>query len=445
VVDITVRPHESGSAPDVGILAVFQVECRKLRAQLSIRLVALVAVLGPVAYVLVLHTQSGAPVDSLLGVWAHSSGFAAVVVLLVFAGSWAFPVVAGLTAGDVFAAEDRLGTWKTVLTRACTRRELFVGKVLAAAVASTIVALLAALASIAAALLVIGDQPLVGLSGNLLSPGRATLLILAGWVWCLLPLLAFTSVAVLFSVATASSIGGVLGPILVGLAMQLLGLVGSGLWMHLLLVGSAFDAWHGLLHGHVFYGPLIVSTVVSVVWIVACLGASWLILRRREFAGSTPQDRTSWPDLLRVATAGFAVLVLVALACGWGPTGVTRGRLDSDIGATFRNLTLYQQRLLGRAVPANAPINALATCSRRSHSNRGAGDDWLCTVDVFTPGPQGVGIQETPVSYEVSVKANGCYTAGGPPAFIGARTLRDPRGRQVVNPLFVFYGCFPVF
>ena len=41
-------------------------------------------------------------------------------------------MIAGLVGGDLFASEDRHGTWKTILTRSCTRDDIFVGKLLAA-------------------------------------------------------------------------------------------------------------------------------------------------------------------------------------------------------------------------------------------------------------------------------------------------------------------------
>ena len=46
-------------------------------------------------------------------------------------------------------------------------------------------------------------------------------------------MLAFTSLAVLFSVATRNGIVGVVGPALVDLVMQLLLLVGPGVWLHM--------------------------------------------------------------------------------------------------------------------------------------------------------------------------------------------------------------------
>ena len=107
-------------------------ELQKLRAQLAVRLVALLAVLGPFAFAALLKVQSGTPSDALFGAWVHSSGYAISLVTLGFAGSWGVPIIAGAVAGDLFASEDRFSTWKTVLTRSCTREDVFGGKVLAA-------------------------------------------------------------------------------------------------------------------------------------------------------------------------------------------------------------------------------------------------------------------------------------------------------------------------
>ena len=37
-----------------------------------------------------------------------------------------------MVAGDIFSSEDHFGTWKTILTRSCSRGQLFAGKFLAA-------------------------------------------------------------------------------------------------------------------------------------------------------------------------------------------------------------------------------------------------------------------------------------------------------------------------
>ena len=425
-----------------GVWAVYRTERRKLAAQLPARLLALVCVLGPFAFAAVLSLQSGVPSDTMFGVWVHSSGFAVSLVVLGFAGSWGFPVLAGVLAGDMFSAEDRHGTWKTVLTRAATRRQVFAGKVLAAASFCCALLALATLSSLAAGIVATGDQSLVGLGGSLLSPASTLALVLASWLASLLPMLAFASLALLFSLATRNGIVGVLGPVLVALAMQLLALVGGGVWVHTLLLGSAFDDWHGLFAGHPFYGPLLLGAVVSLAWIAACLGAAWLILRRRDFAGAAVARRPGWIVPARVVLGAMALIAVLAAASGWGPQAITAGRLEATLAPAFNDLTLLQQRQLGRTVPAGARLRILPTCSRRAGTAQGPGDDWVCTLDVLIPQAGSDPFQQTPVTYDVSVKSNGCYKAEAPPSFVGQQLMRDARGRSVVNPLFTIYGCF---
>jgi len=424
------------------VWTVSRSERRKLAAQTPARLLALVCLLGPFAFAAVLGLQSGVPADTLFGVWVHTSGFAVSLVVLGFAGSWGFPVIAGVLAGDLFSAEDRHGTWKTLLTRSCSRWDVFAGKVLAAAMFGAAMVAITALSSLVAGLVVAGDHPLVGLSGTLLSGGRSLALVLASWVLSLFPLLAFMSIAVLFSVATRNGIMGVLGPILVALAMQLLALVGSGTWVHTLLVASAFDDWNGLFTAHPFFGPLVLGSLVSVAWMVACLGVSWLILRRRDFAGPPVARRPGWVMPARAVVGTAVVLAALAAAGNLGPAAITASRLKAAITPTFNDLTLLQQRLLGRVVPAGAKLRILTSCNRRAGASTGPGDDWSCTLDVFIPQPGAVPFQQTPVTYDVSVKSDGCYKAEAPPSFVGQQMMRDAQGHNVVNPLFTIYGCF---
>jgi ABC-2 type transport system permease protein len=424
-----------------GVRSAYRVERRKLASQLAPRLLALICVLGPFAFAGVLKVQSGSPADSLYGVWVHSSGFAVSLVVLGFAGQWGLPLMAGVLAGDLFGSEDRHGTWKTVLTRSCTRRHLFAGKVLAVAVFAMGLLALLALASVAAGVLLVGAHPLVSLSGTVLSAGHCVGLVALAWLICTAPMLAFVSLAVLFSVSTRNGIVGVLGPAVVDLAMQLLALVGTGVWLHSLLVASAFDGWHALFVSPPFFGPLAIGEAVSVVWIALCLGASWRLLRRRDFTGATVSRRPGWVVPVRVAVGTAAAIAFLAIASNWGPAGVTAKRLRESITPTFNNLTLLQQRELGRRVAPGARLNVLPSCSRRASTPTGPGD-WICTLTVFIPQPGAVPFQSTPVSYDVTVQANGCYKAESPPSFVGQQTMRAASGHQVVNPLFVLYGCF---
>jgi ABC-2 type transport system permease protein len=429
------------SRPEGGVWSVYRAERRKLATQLATRLLALICVLGPFAFAGVLKIQTGTPADTLFGVWVHQSGFALSLVVLAFCGSWGFPVVAGVLAGDIFASEDRYGTWKMVLTRSRTRRALFAGKLLAAITFSVGLLALLAVSSLAAGLLLIGDGKLVSLGGAELSTGHSLLLVLISWALNILPMLAFTSLAVLFSVATRNGIVGVIGPALVDLVMQLLLLVGTGVWLHTLLAASAFDGWYALFTAHHYYGPLVAACVVSLIWIVACLGGSWLLIRRRDFAGAPVSRRPGWVVPVRVAVGSAVLVAFLSVASNWGPVGDTAARLKASITPAFNNLTLLQQRELGRTVPAGYKLNVLTNCSRRASSPSGPGD-WICTIEVFVPQPGAEPYAETPVTYDVSLQSDGCYKAESPPTFVGQQTMTDAHHQQVVNPLFVIYGCF---
>ncbi len=432
-------PSAATGAP--GVMSVYRTERRKLAAQLAPRVLALVCVLGPFAFAAMMQSQSGSPSDTMFGVWVHTSGFAIPLVVLSFAGSWGFPVMAGVVAGDLLSAEDRYGTWKMILTRSCRRQDLFVGKALAAAAFSVGLLALLAASSLAAGLLFVGDQPLVGLGGTLLAPGKCVALVLAGWLTSVLPLLGFASLAMLLSAATRNGIAGVLGTLLVALVMQLLALVGTGTWVHALLLASAFDGWHGLFAAHPFYSGLLVSCIVSVAWIAACLSATWAIIRRRDFAGA-PSRRPGWGTPLRAVLLSTALIAVLAVASSWGPDGVTTARLTYSMAPTFSHLTLIEQRLVGRTGETTTNLKVLAHCGRRSGASVGPGDDWYCTVVALIAQNGVVPFWGTPVTYDMSVQSDGCYKAEAPPTSVGNLLMRDAHGHLVVNPLATIYGCF---
>lgn len=436
------RRAETGTSSRRAVLDVCKAERRKLTAQPAARALTLVCAVGPLVFAGVLSLQSGVPADTLLGVWVHSSGYAVSFVVLGFGGYLGFPVLAGVLGGDIFSSEDRYGTWKSLLTRSRSRDELFAGKCLALLVLATGLLGIAAASSLIAGLLFTGGQPMVGLGGNLLSSGEAFWLDLASWGLTLPPLLAFASIAVLLSVATRNGILGVLGPVLVGLVMQLLALVGSGSWMHVLLVASAFADWHGLLGDPGFYAPALIGTAVSIAWIAACLGGSWLILARRDFAGPPVSRRAGWVPTLRVVGIGVAAIVLLGLAGGLGPPAITRARLQASMTSAFQRLTRLQQRELGHSVPGATGLDLHTRCYRHAGAGSGPGDDWSCTITILRSVPGAELFRTTPVTYDMSVKSEGCWKAQAPPSFVGQQTMTDAHRRSVVNPLFSIYGCF---
>ena len=415
---------------------VFRVEGAKLLAQWPTRILPLVCVLGPLAFAVVLRIQPAVPQDTLFGNWVHASGFAVPLVILGFAGAWVFPVIAGIAGGDMFAGEDRLGTWKTLLTRSRRRSEVFVGKVAIAGAYAVVMVVLLGAASILAGVVATGTQPLVGLSGQVLGSGRALELTVESWAVSLLPALAFTALALLVSAVTRSSAAGALAPIVAALALQLLSLVGSGEIVHALLLSTAIDAWHGMFAVPAFAGPVLWGVLVSVAYATVFVGVAWLSLRNRDIAGPGTGERP-WRRPVRVLLLAVGLVVLLALASNWGPTAITQTRLERSIVQDFRNLTVLQQKELGRHGLAGRDLRVLPGCRRQGVATpaRGAGDDWVCILNVFTPA-------QTTIDYDVTVQSNGCYTADGPPAFIGPLTIRNPRGRRLLNPLFRFDGCF---
>jgi ABC-2 type transport system permease protein len=423
-----------------GLLDVCRFESAKLLAQWPARILPLVCILGPLAFGAVLRVQSAVPQDTLFGGWVHTSGFAIPLVILSFAGAWVFPVIAGIVGGDMFAGEDRLGTWKTLLTRSSRRSDVFVGKVVIAGVYVVLMIVLLGATSILAGVLATGTQPLVGLSGQILGSGHALELTVASWAVSLLPALAFTGLALLVSAVTRSSAAGVLAPLVAALMLQLLSLIGSGEIVHALLVSSAIDAWHGMFAVPGFSRPLVWGALVSVAYAAVFVGIAWLSLRDRDIAGAAPGERR-WRRPLRVLVVAIALVVLLAVASNWGPTAITQTRLERSIVTNFRNLTVLQQQDLGRHDVGGNRMRILPSCRRQGVATRtkGPGDNWVCILNVFTA----TGSQAT-IDYDLTVQTNGCYTAEGPPAFIGPLTIRGPGGRRHVNPLFRFDGCFDV-
>jgi ABC-2 type transport system permease protein len=250
---------------------VLRWELFRLRAQPRIRAAFTICLLGPPLLALVLSAQTGLPKDTLFGRHVRESGFALPLLVLGFAGTWAFPLVTSIVAGDVFATEDGHGTWQSLLTRSRSRSEVFTGKVLAAVLTSVGLLVVAALSSLVAGVALAGDRPLPGLSGSSLGAARATGLVLLSWASVLPPLLGFAALSVLLSVRTRSSLAGVGGPLLLGLLMQLLALLGALGTAANGLLTTPFAAWHGLVRDDPHYGPLWQGALVSLVWVVACL------------------------------------------------------------------------------------------------------------------------------------------------------------------------------
>jgi ABC-2 type transport system permease protein len=265
-----------------GVFAVVGVECSKLLAQFKSQVLLAICVVAPFAFAISMRVQSSLPTDTLFGRAANESGFAVSLVVLGFAGLWAFPVLTGVVGGDLFSAEDRYGTWATVLTRSRSRGEVFAGKAFTAIAFSILAITLLAASSLAAGVLVIGYTPLVDLSGALLEPGEALPRVLLAWSSVLPPALGFTALGILLSMATRSSAAGIGLPVVIGLLMQLIAFADGPEAARRLLITYAFGGWHGLLFEPAYYGPLLHGSAVSAVYLIISLMIAHRLLQKRE-------------------------------------------------------------------------------------------------------------------------------------------------------------------
>lgn len=285
----TTEARTTATAPVVrrhaGLLPALRWELRKLRAQARARAVLLGALLGPVPVVLVLHAQSRPPKDTLFGRFATENGFAMALLILGFAAQWVLPLLTAIVAGDIFASEDQHGTWKTILTRSTSRGRIFWAKTLTAGGFAVLVLVVLAASTIASSLLIVGHQPLTGLSGQVIAAHTALPLVAMSWASMLAPMLAFTCLAIVLSVWTRNPAVGIAGPVVLGMVMQLVGALGGVEALRPFLPTTAFEAWHGLLAEPRFTGPLAEGLAVSAGWVVVTLAAAFVTLRRRDITG----------------------------------------------------------------------------------------------------------------------------------------------------------------
>jgi ABC-2 type transport system permease protein len=267
------------------LLAPLRWEVRKLRAQYRAKAVLIGAVVLPVVVVVVIHGQSRPPKDTLFGRFATVNGFALALLVLGFAAQWVLPLLTAVVAGDIFASEDQHGTWKSVLTRSTSRGQLFWAKTLTAAGFAIVVLVVLAASTIASSVLIVGHQPLVGLSGQTIPTAEALRLVALSWATMLPPMLGFTCLAILLSVWSRNPAVGIAAPVVIGMVMQLVGALGGVEAIRPFLITTPFEAWHGQLADPRFTGPLTQGLMTSTVWCVLSLGAAYVMLRRRDITG----------------------------------------------------------------------------------------------------------------------------------------------------------------
>jgi len=265
-----------------GARQVALLEIAKLGGQLRTTVLLVVCVAAPFALVGALAIQSSTPADTLFGRWVHVSGLAVPLVVLGFAGQWAFPALASVVSADVFGAEDHHGTWKLVLGRSRTRGEVFAGKAIVALGFSLLATGLVIASSLIAGLVAVGGQPLLNLSGSIVEPHHGLWLVAASGLSQLPPVLGLSAVSVVLSVVFRSRIIGLVGPVAIGMLAQLLALTDLPPAVRMLLPAGAFSAWRGLWLDQPLRTPIWTEVVVSAIAVAVCIGVAGAVFHRRD-------------------------------------------------------------------------------------------------------------------------------------------------------------------
>jgi ABC-2 type transport system permease protein len=420
----------------------YRFELVKLLAQWPVRLAVLACWIGPALLVAAISQQSSLPADTVFGRWMHQTGWAGPLVALSFSCSWVLPLLTSLVAGDVFASEDRLNTWRHLLVAVRSPRRIFATKALASL--TIILALVAGLAisGIVGGLLAAGNRPLVGLDGHLLAPGQAAGAVLLAWVSTLAPTLAFAGVGLLGSVAFGRSPLGLVTPALLALLMQIAQLLPLPVVVRVALPSYAYTAWRGLFTDPAQTGPLVIGVVVSLVLAASTSALAYRLFMRRDFT-DVAYDGFGRRVLVR-AVLPLAVLFAVIVAVIAGTTsasgsGVDGAKLNRSLTTAFAHLYRMQTAELHRPAVTEAELRAGASCQKGGglEANSGPGNDWRCVVTWRLPGSAAVG----QAIYQLDVNPDGRYVADGdgPQELNGFFQVQTAAG-NVPNPLWQFDG-----
>jgi ABC-2 type transport system permease protein len=431
--------HAAGARP-VSVARGYRFEVVKQVSQWRIRLLVLACWIAPGLFVAAVSQQSSLPVDTLFGRWMNATGWAGPLVMLSFAGTYALPLLTSLVAGDVFASEDRLGTWRHLLVAIRSPRRIFAAKALASLTVILVLVAGLAVSSVVGGVVAVGSQPLVGLDGHLLSPGNAAGQVLLAWVCALAPTLALAAVGLLGSVALGRSPMGLLLPAALALVMQLAQLLPVPVAVRLALPGYAFIAWNGLFTSPAQLGPLLIGIVISLVWAVIATALAYLLFLRRDFTNLT-YDGSGRRAITAAALPLIGLLALsigvIAVATPSMGSGIEQDKVQRSVATAFAHLYRLQTQQLNRPAVAEAQLQTAAACTKGggTGTNEGPGNDWRCVVTWHLPDVQAAGS----AIYQLDVTADGRYVADGdgPKEVNGYFLVRTPIG-DAPNPLWQF-------
>jgi ABC-2 type transport system permease protein len=278
-------PRTSRRRPST--LAIWRWELRKLAAQKRTYLGFAIALVVPVFFVIAEHFNQhhGHGGDSIFFSEITQSGLVTPVLSLILASTFFLPLSTALVCGDIVANEDGNGTLKTILTRSVDRGQVFAAKVLAAFAYAAAAVFLAAFVATVAGVASWGFNDIVSLSGTVVPPGEALLLILAANTCYLIPIAAIVSIGVLLSTVTRNSAAAVVGTLAVTLVLALIPIIPGLEGAKPYLLTTEYNSWQGLLRTPTDWAPILHSLWVCALYAVPSLFAAYLVFLRRDVAG----------------------------------------------------------------------------------------------------------------------------------------------------------------
>jgi ABC-2 type transport system permease protein len=436
----TITEPDAPAARPVSVARGYRFELVKLVSQWRIRLLVLACWIAPGLFVAAVSQQSSLPTDTLFGRWMNATGWAGPLVMLGFAGLYALPLLTSVVAGDVFASEDRLGTWRHLLVAVRSPRRIFVAKALASLTVILVLVAGMAVSSAVGGVVAVGNRQLVGLDGHLLALADAAGQVLLAWVCVLAPTLALAAIGLLGSVALGRSPMGLLLPAVVALAMALAQMLPVPVAVRLALPSYAFIAWNGLFTSPAQLGPLLISIVVSLVWTVTATALAYLLFLRRDFTNLTydgsGRRAITVGALPLVGLVGLAFAIIAASTPSLG-SGIDQDKVQRSVATAFAHLYRLQTKQLNRPDVTEAQLQATAACNKGDGlvAPEGPGNDWRCVVSWHLPGVEVTGT----AIYQLDVTSDGRFVADGdgPKEVNGYFQVRTPTGDQP-NPLWQF-------
>ena len=428
-------------AKPVALRRGYRFELVKLVSQWRIRLVFVACLVAPAVYSAVVSRQTSLPADAVYGRLMNQSGWAGSLAILVFLGTLLLPLLTSVVAGDIFAVEDRLGTWRHLLVAVRSPRRIFVSKALAAL--TVILALLVCLmaSSMAGGLLSIGSHPLPGLDGHLIGSSELARTVVLAWLTVIPPTLAFSAVGLLGSVALGRSPLGLLMPVALALVLMGVQVMPVPVALRVALPMNAFIAYRGLFTDPGQLGPFWIGLAVCMSWAALATLQAYRLFVRRDFT-DLANDGSG-----RLVLRGFAPLAglvagtsfVVAATTGATGSGIEKSKVETALSTSFSHLYVLQTELLHRPSVTAGQLGTATSCDKGGPrvEDEAAGAGWRCTVTWTLPGTTAVGT----AIYQLEIAPEGRFVADGdgPKEVNGFFQVRTPTG-DAPNPLWQFDG-----